>query len=60
MQNTKAFVLSANDQSKITYLFTNFAKSEPNILKYSEVIMLLLDRCVFNTKFTFTDFHPLF
>ena len=60
MQNTKTFVLSANDQAKITNLFTNFAKSEPNLLKYSEVIMLLIDRCVFNTKFTFTDFHPLF
>lgn len=60
MQSTKAFILSEADQAKITYQFTNFAKSEPNVLKYSETINLFLDRCVFNTKFTLTDFHPLF
>ena len=63
MQNaggTKTFVLSESDQNKISYLVTSFAKSEPNLLKYSEVISLLLDRCVFNTKFTLTEFHPLF
>jgi hypothetical protein len=56
----KTFLLSENDQVKITYLVTNFAKSEPNLLKYSEVIGLFLDRCIFNTKFTLTEFHPLF
>jgi hypothetical protein len=54
------FDLSENDQMKITYLLTNFAKSEPNLLKYSECIALLLDRCIFNTKFTLVEFHPLF
>ena len=49
-----------NDQNKITYIITNFAKSEPNMLKYSEAVALLLDRGVFNTKFTLTHFHPLF
>lgn len=37
-----------------------FARSEPNVLKYSEVVMLMLDRCMFNNKFTLTDFQPLF
>ncbi len=60
MHGTKTFVLSEPDQAKITYLVTNFAKSEPNTLKYSETIALLLDRCVFNTKFTLTQFQPLF
>lgn len=41
-------------------MVTNFAKSEPGLLKYSEVVALMLDRCVFNTKFTLVDFHPLF
>jgi hypothetical protein len=45
---------------KISYLLTNFAKSEPNLLKYSECVALMLDRCIFNTKFTLVDFHPLF
>lgn len=45
---------------KITYLVTNFAKSEPNVLKYSEAMALMLDRCIFNTKFTLVDFHYLF
>ncbi len=56
----KGFFLSESDQTKITYLITNFAKSEPNVLKYSEALNLYLDRCVFNTKFTLTDFQPLF
>jgi hypothetical protein len=56
----KKFDLSENDQSKITYLVTNFAKSEPNILKYSEAVALMLDRCMFNTKFTLTHFQDLF
>jgi hypothetical protein len=60
MQKGKAFLLSEQDQQKITYFITSFAKSEPNVLKYSETINLLLDRSVFNTKFTLTDFHPLF
>ena len=51
---TKTFVLTENDQNKITYLITSFAKSEPNLLEYSETINLLLDRSVFNTKFTLT------
>jgi hypothetical protein len=59
MQNKK-YLLSENDQNKITYLITNFAKSEPNLLKYSETISLLLDRCVFNTRFTLVHFHSLF
>ncbi len=56
----KKFELSENDQVKITYLITTFAKSEPNLLKYSEAIALLLDRCMFNTKLTLTHFHDLF
>lgn len=31
----RPFMLSEGDQMKITYLITNFAKSEPNLLKYS-------------------------
>lgn len=56
----KTYLLTENDQNKITYLITNFAKSEPNLLKYSETIALLLDRCVFNTRFTLVHFHGLF
>lgn len=35
MQGSRQFILTENDQNKITYLFTNFAKAEPNVLKYS-------------------------
>jgi hypothetical protein len=56
----RQFDLSENDQAKIANLIVNFAKSEPNLLKYSECIALLLDRCIFNTKFTLVEFHPLF
>ena len=59
-QGARGFVLSEADQTKITYLLTNFAKSEPNVLKYSETINLLLDRGVFNNKFTLVEFHLLF
>lgn len=60
MQGTKPYVPTEADEAKITQLFTNYARSEPNVLKYSEAINLFLDRYVFNTKFTLTDFHPLF
>lgn len=48
------------DQAKVTSLIGSFAKSEQNLLKYSECVALMLDRCIFNTKFTLVDFHPLF
>ena len=56
----KHFVLSEADQGKIASLVANYAKSQPNLLKYSEVLTLLLDKCIFNTKFTLVDFQPLF
>ena len=56
----RQYVLSENDQMKITYFINNSAKSEPNLLKYSECVALMLERCIFNTKFTLVDFHPLF
>ena len=58
--NGRTYNLNENDQNKITYLITNFAKSEPNLLKYSEAVALLLDRCIFNTKFTLIHFHAIF
>ena len=29
-------------------------------MKYSEIVMMLLDRCVFSHKFTFGDFQQIF
>ena len=56
----KNYILTEADQSKISSLVASFAKSEPNILKYSEAISLMLDRCMFNTKLTLAHFHTLF
>ena len=56
----RGFSMTEDDQTKITLIFTNFSKSEPGMLKYSEVVMLLLDRQIFSNKFPLLDFHPLF
>ena len=56
----RGFTLTEDDQTKITLIFTNFSKSEPGMLKYSEVVMLLLDRQVFSNQFTFVEFQGLF
>ena len=48
----RGFNLTEDDQTKITLIFTNFSKSEPGMLKYSEVVMLILDRQIFTNQFT--------
>ncbi len=45
---------------RINQLITNFAKSDPHVLKYSEVLMLMLDRCILSNKFTLGNYHTLF
>lgn len=52
--------LTEQDETKINTVITTFGKTESNIMKYSEVVMMLLDRCVFNHKFTFGDFQLIF
>jgi hypothetical protein len=52
--------LKEGEQSKINVLILTFGKTEANILKFSETLMMLIDRCVFCNKFTFVDFLELF
>lgn len=49
-----------SDQEKLNHLITTFGKTEPNLLKYSELVMLLLDRGIFSHRFTFSTFCEIF
>ena len=44
------------EESKINTLILTFGRTEANVLKFSEALMLMIDRCVFNHKFTIGKF----
>lgn len=53
-------VLKESDQNKMNLIISNFSKTETGILKFSQLTMLLLDRCVFSQRFTFKSYHDIF
>lgn len=52
--------LKEADQEKLNNLISAFGKTEANLLKFSELAMLLLDRGIFSHRFTFASLIDLF
>ena len=52
--------LKEADQEKLNNLIATFGKTQPNLLKFSELTMLLLDRGNFSHRFTIGNYLQLF
>ncbi len=53
-------VLKKNDEVRLNALIASFGKSEPNCLRFSELLQLLLDRCIINNRISLLTILNLF
>lgn len=50
-------VLKKAEEKRLEELFNHFSKTENNILKFNEFMMLALDRCMLSNRYGLTCFH---
>ena len=55
-----AIVLKPQNEDRFNKIFATFAKVEPNVMRFSEFIQSLLDRCLITNKTTLQHFYNLF
>lgn len=55
-----SLLLKKSNEAKLNSLITNFGKAEPQYLRFSELLFMLLDRCIFTNRLSFRKFVELF
>lgn len=55
-----AVILRKSDELRLNALITGFGKSEPNCLRFSELMQLLLDRCIITNRISILTVFQLF
>lgn len=55
-----AIILKKSNEARFTQLWANFAKSEPNAMRFSEYIQFVIDRCLVTNRVTLHHFFNLF
>lgn len=55
-----SILLKKSNEEKLNAIITTFGKSEPNVLRFSELFYLLLDRCIFTNRLSFRKFVEIF
>jgi len=55
-----SLLLKKSNEVKLNGLISTFGKGEPNYLRFSELLLLLLDRCIFTNRLSFRKFVELF
>jgi hypothetical protein len=55
-----AVILKKSDELRLNEMIARFGKSEPNSLRFSELMQLLLDRCIITNRISFLIIHNLF
>jgi len=45
-----AIILKKSNEARFTQLWANFAKSEPNAIRFSEYIQFVIDRCLVTNR----------
>ena len=55
-----SLLLKKSNEAKLNGLITSFGKAEPNHLRFSELLYMLLDRCIFINRLSFRKFVQIF
>lgn len=55
-----AVMLRKSDELRLNALIASFGKSEPNCLRFSELMQLLLDRCIITNRISIFLVYSLF
>jgi hypothetical protein len=55
-----SLLMKKSNEIKLNTLVASFAKAEPNHLRFSELLYMLLDRCIFINRLSFKKFAELF
>ena len=55
-----AIMLRPQNEERFNKIYANFAKTEPNMMRFSEFMQFLLDRCLITNKTTICHFYNLF
>ena len=55
-----AIILRPQNEERFNKIYSNFAKTEPNAMRFSEFMQFLLDRCLITNKTTLCHFYSLF
>lgn len=57
MSDVHTILLKKNEEKRLEELFNYYSKSENNVLKFNEFLMLALDRCMLSNRFGFNCFY---
>lgn len=55
-----AVILKKSDELRLNEIIARFGKSEPNCLRFGELMQLLLDRCIITNRISLSIAYNLF